>query len=226
MPLRVLIVEDEKKIATHLQTALEKEGFQTEIAQTGPAAFAKITSDPFNVIVLDIMLPGRDGLGILKEMRAAGIATPVLALSARGEVGERIEGLNAGADDYLPKPFVLAEVVARVRALSRRKQETKAGILQVGDLILDPIRRTAERTGRHIDLATREFKLLEFLMRSAGQVCGRAAIIKNVWEYNFDPGTNLVDVYIMRVREKIDEGAARKLLHTIRGVGYVLKEEE
>jgi DNA-binding response OmpR family regulator len=226
MPFRVLIVEDEKKIATHLQNALEKEGFQTEVAHTGPAALVRITSDPFNVVVLDIMLPGLDGLSILKQIRAAGITTPVLALSARGDVGERIEGLNAGADDYLPKPFVLAEVVARVRALLRRKQEPKAGVLEIGDLTLDPNRRTAKRGSRHIDLATREFKLLEFLMRSAGQVCSRAAIIKNVWEYNFDPGTNLVDVYIMRIREKIEEGSERKLLHTIRGVGYVLKDEE
>jgi DNA-binding response OmpR family regulator len=226
MPLRVLIVEDEIKIAAHLKAALEKDGFQTDVAQSGPTALAKIDKSSFHVIILDIMLPGRDGLSILKEMRARGNATPVLALSARGDVGERIEGLNAGADDYLPKPFVLAEVVARVRALSRRKQETKAGILQVGDLVLDPIGRTAQRGGRLIDLATREFKLLEFLMRLSGQVCSRTAIIKSVWEYNFDPGTNLVDVYVMRVREKIEEGSEKKLLHTIRGVGYVLKEEE
>jgi DNA-binding response OmpR family regulator len=226
MPLQVLIVEDEKKIAAHLQSALEKDGFQTDIAQSGPAALTKIGKGLFDVIVLDIMLPGRDGLSILKEMRAEGNATPVLALSARGEVGERIEGLNAGADDYLAKPFVLAEVVARVRALSRRKPEFKGGVLQVGDLIVDSIRRTAQRGGREIELATREFKLLEFLMRSTGQVCSRATIIKNVWEYNFDPGTNLVDVYMMRLREKIDEDSERKLLHTIRGVGYVLKEEE
>ena len=226
MAIRVLIVEDEKKIATHLQNALEKEGFQTEVLSSGNAALSRITNETFNVIVLDIMLPGRDGLSILREMRALGNLTPVLALSARGEVGERIEGLNAGADDYLPKPFVLAEVVARVRALSRRKQEVKAGVLEIGDLTLDPIRRAAKRGSRQIELATREFKLLEFLMRSAGQVCSRATIIEHVWEYNFDPGTNLVDVYIMRIREKIEEGSEDKLLHTIRGVGSVLKEGE
>lgn len=225
MAIRVLIVEDEKKIAAHLKAALENDGFETDVALCGPVANEMIARESFDVIVLDIMLPGMDGLTIVKKMRSEGNATPVLAISARGDVDERIEGLNAGADDYLGKPFVLAEVVARVRALSRRKTETKGGILQVSDLILDPMRRTAHRGGTQIDLATREFKLLEFLMRSTGQVCGRAAIIKNVWEYNFDPGTNLVDVYIMRVREKIDAGFENKLLHTIRGVGYVLKED-
>lgn len=225
-PLRVLVVEDERKIAVHLQTALNKDGFQVEVADTGNIAFQKITNSSYSVIVLDIMLPERDGLSILKEMRARGDTTPVLALSARGEVDERIEGLNTGADDYLPKPFALGEVVARVRALSRRRQEVKGGLLQVGDLILDPVKRTARRGGKLIELATREFKLLEFLMRSAGQVCGRSTIIKNVWEYNFDPGTNLVDVCVMRIREKIDSEFDRKLLHTIRGIGYVLKEEQ
>ncbi len=226
MPMRVLVVEDERKIATFIQNALRTEGFQVELAHDGASALSRITSSSFDVIVLDIMLPGRDGLSILKEMRGKGIVTPVLALSARGEVDERVEGLNCGADDYLPKPFVLAEVLARVRALGRRRTEQKVGVLQVGDLVLDPFTRTARRGGELIELATREYKLLEFLMRSGGQVCGRTAIIQNVWEYNFDPGTNLVDVYIMRLREKIDAAFDRKLLHTIRGLGYVLKEEE
>ena len=226
MPMRVLVVEDERKIATFIQNALRTEGFQVELAHDGASALSRITSSSFDVIVLDIMLPGRDGLSILKEMRGKGIVTPVLALSARGEVDERVEGLNCGADDYLPKPFVLAEVLARVRALGRRRTEQKVGVLQVGDLVLDPFTRTARRGGELIELATREYKLLEFLMRSGGQVCGRTAIITNVWEYNFDPGTNLVDVYIMRLREKIDAKFDRKLLHTIRGLGYVLKEAE
>ena len=225
-PIRVLVVEDEHKIAAHLQLALQKDGFHVELADSGNLAFRKITDSSFGVIVLDIMLPDRDGLSILKEMRARGDTTPVLALSARGEVDERIAGLNSGADDYLPKPFALGEVVARVRALSRRRQEVKSGLLQVGDLVLDPVKRNARRGGKLIELATKEFQLLEFLMRSAGQVCGRSAIIKNVWEYDFDPGTNLVDVCVMRIREKIDSHFDRKLLHTIRGIGYVLKEEE
>lgn len=223
--MRVLVVEDERKIATFIQNALQTEGFQVEMVHDGASALSRITGSSFDVIVLDIMLPGRDGLSILREMRGKGIVTPVLALSARGEVGERVEGLNCGADDYLPKPFVLAEVLARVRALGRRRTEQKVEVLQVGDLVLDPFTRTARRGGELIELATREYKLLEFLMRSSGHVCGRTAIIKNVWEYNFDPGTNLVDVYIMRLREKIDANFDRKLLHTIRGIGYVLKEE-
>jgi len=224
--MRVLVVEDERKIAAFIQNALQTEGFQVELVHDGASALSRITGSAFDVVVLDIMLPGRDGLSVLREMRSKGIVTPVLALSARGEVGERVEGLNCGADDYLPKPFALAEVLARVRALGRRRTDQKVGGLQVGDLVLDPFTRTARRGGELIELATREYKLLEFLMRSSGHICGRTAIIKNVWEYNFDPGTNLVDVYIMRLREKIDANFDRKLLHTIRGLGYVLKEAE
>lgn len=225
MDTRVLIVEDEKKIAGSLKSALEAAGFSVELASDGITAWSRISGSSFDLIILDIMLPGRDGLSILRDMRAQRIQTPVLALSARGEVGERIEGLDSGADDYLPKPFVTAEALARARALVRRRPDNATTVLQIADLVLDPVKRTARRGGRVIDLATREFKLLEFLMRSAGQVCGRAAIIKNVWEYNFDPGTNLVDVYVMRVREKVDDGFDQKLVHTIRGVGYVLKAE-
>lgn len=223
-PAHVLVVEDERKIAAHLRGALEADGYSVEALADGNAARARIFEGSFDVIVLDIMLPGRDGLSILKEMRAKGLTTPVLALSARGEVGERVQGLDSGADDYLAKPFVLAEVLARVRALIRRRAEARTGPFQIGDLTLDPFRRAARRGGRVIDLAAREFKLLEFLMRSSGQICSRSTIIKNVWEYNFDPGTNLVDVYIMRLREKIDAGHEQKLLHTIKGIGYVLKE--
>ena len=222
--MRVLVVEDERKIAAFIQNALQTEGFQVELVHDGASALSRITGSAFDVVVLDIMLPGRDGLSVLREMRSKGIVTPVLALSARGEVGERVEGLNCGADDYLPKPFALAEVLARVRALGRRRTDQKVGVLQVGDLVLDPFTRTARRGGELIELATREYKLLEFLMRSSGHICGRTAIIKNVWEYNFDPGTNLVDVYIMRLREKIDAAFEIKLLQTVRGVGYVMKE--
>lgn len=222
--LRALVAEDEKKIAALLQNALLGAGFRVEVAHDGESALAKITEEAFDVIALDIMLPRRDGLSILREMRARGITTPVLVLSARGEVGERIEGLDCGADDYLSKPFVLAEVLARVRALARRTHDQKT-ILQTADLVLDTVKRTVRRANQPIDLAGREFKLLEYLMRSQGQICGREAILKHVWEYNFDPGTNLVDVNIMRVREKIDGDFERKLLHTIRGIGYVLKEE-
>jgi DNA-binding response OmpR family regulator len=179
---------------------------------------------PFDGIVLDIMLPGRDGISVLKQLRERKNSTPVLLLSARGEVNERVEGLNAGADDYLPKPFELAELVARVRALTRRGGENKSTTLRVADLTLDTLTHKAQRGGAIIELTAREYRLLEFLMRSAGRLCARMMILEKVWDYGFDPGTNLVDVYIRRLREKIDANFQPKLLHTVRGSGYVLKE--
>jgi DNA-binding response OmpR family regulator len=157
-------------------------------------------------------------------MRETKNATPVLLLTARGEIGERVEGLNAGADDYLSKPFALEELVARVRALGRRSDETKSTVLRVGDLTLDTVTRKVKRGDKDIDLARREYMLLEFLMRSAGRICGRMTIVEKVWDYDFDPGTNLVDVYIMRLREKIDADFEPKLLQTVRGVGYVMQQ--
>ena len=222
--MRVLVVEDEKKTASFIRKALQTEGFAVDVCESGDAAMAAMAATPFDGIILDIMLPGRDGLSVLRQLREKKNQTPVLLLSARGEVDERVEGLNAGADDYLPKPFVLAELVARVRALGRRGTESKSTVLQVADLTLDTISHRAERGGKFFDLTAREFRLLEFLMRSAGRICGRMSIIEKVWDYDFDPGTNLVDVYIKRLREKIDEGFESKLLHTVRGVGYVLKE--
>jgi DNA-binding response OmpR family regulator len=222
--MRVLVVEDEKKTASFVRKALQAEGFAVDVCQNGDEAMTAVMATPFDGIVLDIMLPGRDGLSVLRQLREKKNQTPVLLLSARGEVDERVEGLNAGADDYLPKPFVIAELVARVRALGRRGTESKSTLLQVADLMLDTISHRAERGGKFFDLTAREFRLLEFLMRSAGRICGRMSIIEKVWDYNFDPGTNLVDVYIKRLREKIDEGFEPKLLHTVRGVGYVLRE--
>ena len=222
--MRVLVVEDEKKTASFVRKALEGEGFAVDVCHRGDDALVAAMATPFDGIVLDIMLPGRDGVSVLRQLRAQNNSVPVLLLSARGEVSERVEGLNAGADDYLPKPFVIAELVARVRALGRRGAETKSTTLRVADLTLDTILHRAERRGRFFDLTAREFRLLEFLMRSPGRICGRMSIIEKVWEYDFDPGTNLVDVYVRRLREKIDEGFELKLLHTVRGVGYVLKE--
>jgi DNA-binding response OmpR family regulator len=170
------------------------------------------------------MLPGRDGLSVLRQLRERKNTTPVLLLSARGEVNERVEGLNLGADDYLPKPFELAELVARVRALTRRGGENKPIVLCVANLTLDTITHKARRDETEIELTIREYRLLEFLMRSAGRPCGRMMIFEKVWDYDFDPGTNLVDVYIRRLREKIDANFEPKLLHTVRGSGYVLKE--
>ncbi len=222
--MRVLIVEDEKKTASFVRKALQAEGFAADVCHNGDEALAAATSTPFDALVLDIMLPGRDGLSVLRQLRAHRNTTPVLLLSARGEVNERVEGLDAGADDYLPKPFELVELVARVRALTRRVGENKSTLLRVADLTLDTVGHRAHRAGREIELTAREYRLLEYLMRSAGRLCGRMMILEKVWDYDFDPGTNLVDVYIRRLREKVDAGFDAKLVHTVRGVGYVLRE--
>lgn len=221
--MRVLVVEDEKKTGQFIRKALQTEGFAVDICHDGDGALAATSATPFDAIVLDIMLPGRDGLSVLRQLRERKNTTPVLLLSARGEVNERVEGLNAGADDYLPKPFELAELIARVRALTRRGADSKSTILRVADLTLDTLKHQAHRGAVTIDLTIREYRLLEFLMRSADRLCGRMMILEKVWDYGFDPGTNLVDVYIRRLREKIDADFEPKLLHTVRGAGYVLK---
>ncbi|MEI8289925.1 MAG: response regulator transcription factor [Verrucomicrobiota bacterium] len=222
--MRILVVEDEKKTASFIRKALQAEGFAVDVCGNGNDALTAAGGTPFDALVLDIMLPGRDGLSVLSQLRERGNKTPVLLLSARGEVNERVLGLNAGADDYLPKPFIIAELVARVRALGRRAGENKSATLRLGDLTLDTVSHRAQRGGKTFELTAREFRLLEFLMRSPGRICGRMSIIEKVWDYDFDPGTNLVDVYIKRLREKIDDGFEPKLLHTVRGIGYVLKE--
>ncbi len=223
--MRVLVVEDERKTASFIRKALQAESFAVDVSHNGDDALALAGNTAFDAIVLDIMLPGRDGLSVLRQLRTQQNATPILLLSARGQVDERVEGLNAGADDYLPKPFALAELIARVRSLGRRRSgEAKPVVLRVADLTLDTITRQAHRGGTVFELTTREYRLLEYLMRSAGRICGRMAILEKVWDYDFDPGTNLVDVYVKRLREKIDDGFEPKLLHTVRGAGYVLKE--
>lgn len=222
--MRILVVEDDKKTGDFIAKALRAEGSAVDVLRDGDDALTAIASTPFDAIVLDIMLIGRDGLSVLRQMRAKGIQTPVLLLSARGEVNERVEGLNAGAEDYLPKPFALEELTARVRALARRGGDVKTPVLRVGDLTLDTITRMADRGGRKIELTTREYRLLEFLMRSAGRVCSRMIILEKVWDYHFDPGSNIVDVYLRKLREKIETGSDVKLLHSVRGEGYVMKE--
>ncbi|PWU18944.1 MAG: DNA-binding response regulator [Verrucomicrobia bacterium] len=222
--MRVLVVEDEKKTASFIRKALQSEGFAVDVCHNGDEAMSAPSATPYDAIVLDIMLPGRDGLSLVRQWRQSRNATPVLLLSARGSVGERIEGLDAGADDYLPKPFALAELAARVRALTRRGSDNKSPVLRLADLSLDTVTRQAHRAGREIELTTREFRLLEFLLRSAGRLCARTMILEKVWDYDFDPGTNLVDVYIKRLREKIDADFHPKLLHTVRGAGYVMRE--
>ena len=221
--MRILVAEDEKKTAAFIRKAMLEEGLTVHLVHNGNEVVPFAEGNEIDAIVLDIMLPGCDGLSVLRQLRARRITTPVLLLSARGAVDERVEGLNAGADDYLPKPFVLSELIARVRALGRRNTGALAVELRVADLALDTVNREAHRRGERIELTTREFRLLEFLMRAAGRVCSRTLILEQVWDYHFDPGTNLVDVYIKRLREKIDAASEVKLLHSVRGVGYVLK---
>ena len=223
--MRILVAEDEKKTAAFIRKAMQAEGLIVHVVHDGNEVVPFAAANQLDAIVLDIMLPGRDGLSVLRQLRARRIATPVLLLSARGAVDERVEGLNAGADDYLPKPFALDELIARVRALGRRSTVANAVELHIADLTLDTVTRKAERRGVRIDLTPREFRLLEYLMRAAGQVCSRTVLLEQVWDYHFDPGTNLVDVYIKRLREKVDDGSGVKVLHNIRGVGYVVKVE-
>ena len=223
--MRILVVEDQRKIAALIRKALLAAGFAVEVLDAGESVFALASAQKFDVIVLDIMLPGLDGLSVLRNLRARQIQTPVLMLTARGTPEDRVEGLNLGADDYLPKPFNLPELIARIRALGRRASGNNPTLLRVGDLTLDTVTRKVTRGTKHLDLPVREYRLLEFLMKSPGQVCGRMTIVQNVWDYDFDPGTNLVDVYIMRLREKIDHGHEIKLLHTVRGVGYLIRSD-
>lgn len=222
--MRVLVVEDEKKTASFVRKALQSEGHAVDVLHDGSTALAAVASTPFDVVILDVMLPGRDGLSVVRQMREKGITTPVLLLTARGEVSEKVEGLNAGADDYLPKPFALEELIARVRALGRRSGEAKATTLRLADLTLDTVTRKVKRGDTPIDLSPHEYLLLEFLLRTPGRICGRMVILEKVWDYDFDPGTNLVDVCVMRLREKMDADFEPKLLQTVRGVGYVLRE--
>ena len=223
-PVRVLLVEDQDKTASFIRKALLAEGFAVDRVEDGESALALAATTPFDAIILDIMLPGRDGLSVLRTLRERRLSTPVLLLSARGHVDERVEGLNAGADDYLPKPFVLAELIARVRALGRRGADSKPALLQIGGLSLDTVTRQARRGPDLIELAPREYRLLEHFMRAPGRICSRMELLEAVWDYSFDPGTNVVDVYVGRLREKIDARHEPKLLHTVRGYGYVLKE--
>jgi len=223
--MRVLVVEDHRNTAAFIRKALLGEGFAVDICRDGDDSLTAASTTSYDAIVLDIMLPGRDGLSVLRQLRERRNVTPVLLLSARGEVDERVEGLNAGADDYLAKPFVVAELIARIRALGRRGSETRATVLQVADLTLDTVTRQARRGEQTFELTVREYRLLEFLMRSAGRICTRTAILEKVWDYSFDPGSNIVDVYLKRLREKFDAQFELKLFHTVRGVGYVLKEE-
>jgi two-component system OmpR family response regulator len=219
----ILIVEDEPKMIALLSEALMKGGFEVVFVDDGKKGLAEAVKGGYDVLLVDIMLPKLDGLSLVRDLRRRGFATPVLMLSARGEVEQRVEGLDAGADDYLPKPFATSELLARVRSLLRRNSLPKSALLSVGDLSFDPVTRETRRAGRRMDLSVREALLLECLLRAEGSVVSRRDIISAVWEYDFDPGTNLVEVYVRRLRDKIDRDFTPALIQTVRGLGYALR---
>jgi two-component system, OmpR family, response regulator len=224
--MRVLIVEDDRTIADFVAKGLAEAGYAVDVAPDGERGIELSTSTTYDVAIVDLMLPKVDGLALIDRIRARGIRTPVLILSARRTVDDRVSGLQAGGDDYLTKPFAFAELLARVQALIRRSTgATEPTRLTVGDLSLDLLSRRTERAGRALDLRPREFALLEYLMRNPGRVLTKTMILSHVWGYSFNPGTNVVDVLVSRLREKIDRDFEPKLLHTVRGVGYVLKSD-
>lgn len=223
--MRILIIEDEEKVATFLQKGFEAEGFAVDTAPDGIAGIRMASGGIYDAIILDVMLPAKNGFSVVSDLRKDGNQTPVLMLSARSELEDRVEGLNLGADDYLPKPFAFTEVLARVRALMRRRTPEATGlVLTAGDLTLDLPTREVKRGGKQITLTNKEFELLEHLLRNKGRVLSRVILTERIWDMNFDTQTNIVDVMINRLRRKIDDDFDTKLIHTVRGVGYAVKE--
>jgi DNA-binding response OmpR family regulator len=226
--VRVLVVEDEQKVADALRDGLQEESYEVDLERTGEGAFFRINTEAYDVILLDLTLPGRDGLEILRALRQRGVETPVLVLTARDTLEDRVSGLDSGADDYLVKPFAFAELLARIRALARRGRAGEAPRVTVGDLEMDLITRGVVRGGRPVELTVREFELLEYLMRHHGQVVSREALARDVWKETSrsTPLDNVIDVHIARLRRKIDGEGQLKLIHTVRGVGFMLRERE
>jgi DNA-binding response OmpR family regulator len=226
--VRILVVEDELKVANALREGLQGERYDVVVERTGESAFFRVTTESFDAILLDLTLPGRDGLEILKAMRDRGIKTPVLALTARDSLQDRVLGLDTGGDDYMVKPFAFAELVARIRALVRRGRAAEIPRLSVADLELDLITRKVSRRGSLVDLTAREFELLEYLLRHQGQVVSRESLARDVWKETArtTPLDNVIDVHIARLRRKIDTEQRDKLIHTVRGVGFMLHEGE
>ena len=222
-PVHILVVEDDRRLAGVLRRVLQEEHHVVDVAHEGTAGADLATSGTYDLVILDRMLPGTDGVAICREMRALGVPTPLLLLTARGALEDRVAGLNAGADDYLVKPFAMAELLARVAALLRRRDRdltSVSPVLQVGDLTLDLVRHEARRAGRVIDLTAKEFALLEYLMRHPGQALTRTQITDQVWRYDLQAVSNVVDIYIHYLRDKVDRGFGRSLIRTVRGVGY------
>ncbi|HEY3950346.1 response regulator transcription factor [Phenylobacterium sp.] len=225
--MKLLIVEDDREAAGYLKRALSEAGHAVDFATNGRDGLLLAAGEPYDVIVLDRMLPQVDGLAILRTIRASGVKTPVLLLTALGGIDDRVEGLEAGADDYLVKPFAFAELLARVNALARRPptQELRTE-LAIADLKLDLMKRTVTRGGRRIELQPREFQILEYLLRHAGRVVTRTMLLESVWDFHFDPKTNIVETHMSRLRGKVDRGHGHDLIHTVRGAGYVLREPD
>jgi two-component system, OmpR family, response regulator len=223
--MRVLVIEDDKETALFLQKSLKENGHTADLAHDGEAGLALATDNAYDVLIVDRMLPRLDGLSLIKSLRGEGNRTPVLILSALGEVDDRVKGLRAGGDDYLTKPYAYSELLARVEALGRRtapeEQQTR---YSVGDLVLDRLSHRVTRGGEHILLQPREYRLLEYLMQHAGQVVTRTMLLEHVWDYHFDPQTNVIDVHVSRLRAKIDKNFDKPLLHTVRGAGYTIRD--
>jgi len=223
--MRILVVEDEKRLATFLTAGLRENGYAVDLAYDGEEAAHLGKTALYDVIVLDIMLPKQSGFEVIRQLRQAGVGAPILCLTARDQPTDKVTGLDLGADDYLVKPFNFAELLARIRALLRRSPRMTPTRLQCADLELDPATRRVTRAGREIDLTPREYALLEFLMRRAGSVVTRSALIEGIWDMNFDSLTNVLDVLVNRLRAKVDYPFSKRLIHTVRSVGYVLSEE-
>ena len=223
--MRLLIVEDDREAADYLKKALREAGHVAELARDGDEGLATAIDGEFDVLVVDRMLPKRDGLSVIAELRTRGNKTPVLILSALGQVDDRVAGLRAGGDDYLAKPYAFSELLARVEALVRRANpQAGENLYRVGDLELDRLSRRVTRAGKEILVQPREFRLLEYLMQHAGQVVTRTMLLENVWDYHFDPQTNVIDVHVSRLRAKVDKGFDSTLLHTVRGAGYMIRD--
>ena len=224
--MKLLVIEDDREAAAYIAKGLGESGYVVDVAHEGREGLFMASSGNYDALVIDRMLPNMDGLAVIAALRAAELRTPVLILSALGAVDDRVKGLRAGGDDYLVKPFAFAELLARIEALLRRGSATPATTkLKVADLEMDLLARTVHRAGREIELLPREFRLLEFLMRHADQVVTRTMLLENVWDYHFDPQTNVIDVHVSRLRQKIDKGFDKALLHTVRGAGYRLSAE-
>jgi DNA-binding response OmpR family regulator len=220
--MRILLVEDDRRIARFVAKGLREQAYAVDVVGDGDEAIYKLSINDYDAVILDVMIPGRDGFQVCRDLRAGGIAVPVIMLTARDTVQDRITGLDSGADDYLTKPFAVTELLARLRALLRRGRVVRSATISIADLVLDTGAQRATRNGRALALTTKEYALLEYLAREAGRVVSRAEIAEHVWDENFDPLTNLIDVHINRLRRKVDNGFSSKLIHTRRGAGYML----